>query len=343
MKKLSRPAKIAVSILSVFLAAVIALGAVILGGNLRLKPDKITPPADMSRWMAMIDDRAKITEIAVPGSHDSGSYNMPYVAETQDFGFAGQLARGVRYFDVRVGNFDGEYLMFHGPVSGPKYSEVLADIKAFLDENPTEFLILDYQHFKNDSEEVTFKMLEEAVGTDRLLLKKEGVRDGEYLESLTLGDVRGKCIVVSQYDKKPYIFQRGEEEYGGNALSSYYDRKDHIKSSESFAGNVVLHYILRFAETKEETGFFVLQAQLTDGYFVFGPRFREAGHKERMNRFIGGLSENKENNLYENVNVVMRDFIACEDSAYTLKLNLTKEIVKPEEKENYKAMLEGAE
>lgn len=340
MKKLSRPAKIAVSILSVFLAAVILLGAVILGGNLRLRPDKVTPPADMKSWMSMIEDDAKITEIAIPGSHDSGSYNMPYVAETQDFDFAGQLARGVRYFDVRVGNFDGEYLMFHGPVSGPLYSDVLADIKAFLKENPTEFLILDYQHFKNGSEEATFKMLEDALGRERLLLKKDGVKDGEYLESLTLGEVRGKCIVVSKYDEKPYIFQRGENEYGGNALCSYYDSESHKKSSKHFVENVIGGYILRFAETHEDTGFFVLQSQLTDGLAIFGPRFREAAHKERMNKYADGLYLN--DNLYKTVNVVMRDFIACEDSAYTLKLNLIKEIVKPEKAENYKAMLKGA-
>jgi len=55
------------------------------------------------------------------------------------------LENGVRYFDVRLSNIDGEWYTKHALVSD-KLSVYLTDIIPFLDQNPGEFIIFDMQH-----------------------------------------------------------------------------------------------------------------------------------------------------------------------------------------------------
>ena len=66
----------------------------------------------------------------------------------------------------------------------------------------------------------------------------------------------------------------------------------------------------------------MLQCQLTDTALVFGPRYREGKLIERANAFVEGLYDDAENLPY--INIVMRDFVTCEKSALTVRLNIAK-------------------
>jgi len=55
------------------------------------------------------------------------------------------LENGVRYFDVRLSNIDGEWYTKHSLVSD-KLSVYLTDVITFLNQNPGEFIIFDMQH-----------------------------------------------------------------------------------------------------------------------------------------------------------------------------------------------------
>ncbi len=58
-------------------------------------------------WMSTIPDATKISEITIPGSHDSASSKMRIVAgslgEVQNYTIQEQLDGGIRLFDLRVG------------------------------------------------------------------------------------------------------------------------------------------------------------------------------------------------------------------------------------------------
>lgn len=56
------------------------------------------------------------------------------------------LKKGVRYFDVRLSYYKNGWYTKHGLISD-KFSVYLTQIIKFLEENPTEFVILDVQHF----------------------------------------------------------------------------------------------------------------------------------------------------------------------------------------------------
>jgi len=74
--------------------------------------------------------------------------------KTQTLDLTNQLMSGIRYFDFRVASklSDNDFYFCHG-LYGPKIVELLAQIKAFLIENPHEIVFLDFQHFYGISDE----------------------------------------------------------------------------------------------------------------------------------------------------------------------------------------------
>jgi len=124
----------------------------------------------MSNWISSIDDETLLVDLAIPGTHDSASWTHDTVSWrnftwTQRLNFTEQLELGIRAFDLRVSwkHWGGEdcgvnwfgfdcrgsedIAMKHGPrqVNNQTLDDVLAEIKAWLDENTTEFVILMFQ------------------------------------------------------------------------------------------------------------------------------------------------------------------------------------------------------
>lgn len=124
----------------------------------------------LNEWMSVIH-HTKLKDIVMPGSHDAGmsvvhgKRGVGHFAKqstmiTQDLDITGQLACGTRFFDLRVynwGKFSAELYTGHfseGLVKGKadiggygqKLEEVLTQVKAFLDQNNSETVILKFSH-----------------------------------------------------------------------------------------------------------------------------------------------------------------------------------------------------
>lgn len=69
---------------------------------------------------------------------------------TQRHNISEQLARGVRYLDLRVAlrPADGQLYIVHA-FYGPRVESIFAQVAAFLDRHPKEVVILDFQHVHN--------------------------------------------------------------------------------------------------------------------------------------------------------------------------------------------------
>lgn len=325
-----------IAVLVVILAPIIAVG------NKVIVRDGAEPDVMLTGWMSYISDDTPITQMAIPGSHDSGCYGMPWYAETQDLTFAEQLARGVRYFDIRVNNSRDGYVVFHGPVNGVDYEDLLYDIDEFMDANPTEFLILDFSHFKHDSESKVFEMFDDIVSAERVV-NDTALDDDEFLDSLTLGDVRGKCIVFVDPDEtdfrdRIYLFLRAndKEEYPEASLVSPYEKLWNGSTAKKFAGEILDRYFDVFADV--DTGFFVLQCQLTDNALVFGPRYREGKLINLAKDYMLALYDDAEKLPY--VNIIMRDFVTCEKTALVIRLNVAKGYVEEQSVAEFSARLD---
>lgn len=313
------------SFLGLIAVLVVILAPIIAVGNEVIVEDTVQPNGYLTEWMKYIDDDAVVTDLAIPGSHDSGCIEMPWYAATQDLTFAEQLERGVRYFDIRV-----NLVIFHSVVNGVDYEGVLRDIDEFMDAHPSEFLVLDFSHFKNDSEAKVFALLDEMVSAEKVV-NDSNIPDTTFLDNLTLKEARGKLIVFinpekTDYSDRDYFFYKNGDKVGGDAdtiyasLVSPYKKFWNGKSAEKFTDDILYRYINTFKDI--DRGFFVLQCQLTDTALVFGPRYREGKLIDLANDFVEGLYDDEENLPY--INIVMRDFVTCEKSALTIRLNFAK-------------------
>ena len=292
----------------------------------------------LPKWMSLISDDAKLNEIVIPGSHDSGSYNMIYLGETQKFSIDKQLKLGARYFDIRIANNDGKYQIFHDIINGVDAEGVFVDIANFIKDNPTEVLLLDFQHFKGGSEEKVIEFINTYLAT-YLLYKDNTKTELEFIDSLKLGDVRGKCIIFfgsrsnsSSYWDLPYIFSRNNDSCSREnvSLNSMYISEYNSMPSVKYIEEGIPVYIDNIKQkisTTSYKGIFVLQGQLTDAKKIYGPWSRERNHDENMQSYISYL---KETDDFKYINVIMRDFINQEKTKNIIRINYYKYNLKPE-------------
>lgn len=283
----------------------------------------------LSSWMGEIENDRLISEIIMPGSHDAGTDGMIWFAETQSYSLKEQLLCGARYFDVRVNYHKGEYVIFHSIINGAKFIPILQDIKDFIVSNPTEVILLDFQHFKGDSQSGVYQLIEEYLLNNNLLVINDSEKsDLQFISELTLGEARGKCIIFwgdrsSAYAEERHVFLRNNDncDYEGMSLNSYYFRDYHIGKSKLLIYEAYPKYydaVEQKIQSEGHKGIFVLQAQLTDDYLIFGPWAREKQHDKAITDYIDSLKEKIE---FKHVNVIMRDYLTAEKCEQIINLN----------------------
>lgn len=136
-------------------------------------------------WMAdnweFIKDK-KLAEIVIPGTHDSGTYQMGWgsgvnTAKTQNVSIGEQLKDGIRYLDLRVTEAkhggcadDSVWWLFHRYKSY-RLQDALDEIATFVKKpaNSKEVIILDFQdidiEYKDDrAVDVLFGLIQKKLG-----------------------------------------------------------------------------------------------------------------------------------------------------------------------------------
>lgn len=145
--------------------------------------------------MGTVADERSLTELSIPGTHDTAARfePLPGIAATQDLTIAEQLDAGVRYLDIRCRHVDNEFLLYHGSIDqNQSYAEFLATANAFLDDNPTEAIIVSIKEEASPSGATQpFDATFASYGTERWYLDATIPR---------LGDVRGKLVLLRRFD-----------------------------------------------------------------------------------------------------------------------------------------------
>ncbi len=189
------------------IAAVIVLAAaVIFVIPLTETVDPYTA-ANAQNWMKDLPDDKPISEVVLPGTHDSATQfvHLGFLAKCQALSIEDQLNTGYRYFDLRV-EIDAEkgLKLKHGfldcqtggaPWSGTLYADRLfASFRLFLKEHPTEFIVISVKQEHGDGDPAD-------IGRWVTLLSD---LDGKYLLAAdtlpTVGEARGKIVVMRRYE-----------------------------------------------------------------------------------------------------------------------------------------------
>lgn len=163
-------------------------------------------------WMENIPDETKLSSMSIPGTHDSCTQNvdMRYIFQCQDASIATQLKCGYRYLDMRLvleKRSGQETLVLKHNIARCKVSDspfartltladVLKDVYAFLNEHPSETVIMcmKAENSKDDVaavQKALYAMIDQA--SERWYLKNE---------IPTMGAVRGRIVLATRFDDK---------------------------------------------------------------------------------------------------------------------------------------------
>jgi len=148
-------------------------------------------------WMSKIPDKALISSLNIPGTHNSGALHEPFpgTAKCQSLTLAQQLEAGVRFFDIRCRHQNDQFAIYHGPVSQKlTFGAVLKAMRVFIKKNPREFLILSIKEEHRPS-----KTTRSFPDTLLSYIKKEP-RSWHIKEAIPqLSDVRGKLVLLRRF------------------------------------------------------------------------------------------------------------------------------------------------
>lgn len=96
-----------------------------------------------SDWMSGIAGSTSVSQIDLPGTHDSGARIGGAFVATQDLSISEQLNAGVRYLDIRLRHFEDALVVHHGAFYQElNFDDVLIACAAFLDAHPSETILM---------------------------------------------------------------------------------------------------------------------------------------------------------------------------------------------------------
>ena len=268
-------------------------------------------------YMSCLKSDAKLGEIVMLGAHDAGTVGQIDMARTQNSDFAEMLDGGVRYFDCRVTDVNGELSFVHGNTDdlfflrSPKHMtlvEACDDIVAFVAKYPSEVIVLDFQHTWDATEDEVIAILEQKLGAVALDKSLAAVPS-----EVTLGQMRewGKNVVIvyrtpEKCEQNDFLYER--EEY----LQSEYNSGIHSIGMNEYeeAYPLLIAEWDKYIAGKSEGKLFVLQSQITaTGWLAEA----EAKFRPIANDWLADLEKAENADKLAAINIVMRDFVADDD------------------------------
>lgn len=157
--------------------------------------------ASGSNWMHRIEDTRAISRISMPGTHDAGAASLPetgltHMGHTQNFSISEQLLDGIRAFDIRLKK---NMKYGHSMTCREGFDETLVDIRKFLHDNPSEFIVAligsDESGKWSDEMKQNYKQLIEQYSD--LFIE-------DFSANTPVKDVRGKILVIRRQEDCPY-------------------------------------------------------------------------------------------------------------------------------------------
>uniref|UniRef100_A0A6J0SJQ5 1-phosphatidylinositol phosphodiesterase-like n=1 Tax=Pogona vitticeps TaxID=103695 RepID=A0A6J0SJQ5_9SAUR len=156
------------------------------------------PATSLPDWMSSLPGHFSLSEISVPGTHDSMSLFGGSKIRCQSWPLAAQLVAGVRFLDIRCKLEGGHFLIYHvNTFQEANFSEVLKTALSFLEEHPQETVLMRVKE--------ELPIIPNADFAPRLqrYLEEEGQGRVWAKEAIpTLGQARGKVVILEELEKE---------------------------------------------------------------------------------------------------------------------------------------------
>mmetsp|Transcript_107519 Transcript_107519/g.302630 ORF Transcript_107519/g.302630 Transcript_107519/m.302630 type:complete len:703 (+) Transcript_107519:72-2180(+) len=159
--------------------------------NVKLPFFHSDPEESHPDWMKDVSDETLVTELYLPGTHETMALHGGELAKCQDWRLDQQLRSGIRAMDIRV-KHDGDNLpIYHGPIHQESdWDEVVRIVEDFLEHYPSEVV---FMRVRKEGESGNHRR--DFDGEVRSRLRNTN-RWYDARTWDTLGHVRGKCIFV---------------------------------------------------------------------------------------------------------------------------------------------------
>lgn len=273
------------------------------------------PDRCFTAWMSFVSGSVRVIDTVIPGSHDCATYSMrngsptDAYAQTQEYNLTAQLLFGVRYFDLRCTDKDGNVVINHGPVTGRRLCTILSQIKSFLIAVPGETVLLDFQELNKDCEEKTAQMITQYFQESCIVPSSQVTKD------LTFDVLRreGYRLIIfwnsGDLCGKPWLTPRSR-------LWSPYNESVYKGSTDKIPA--YLDERCEEWKARHSGEFFVAQAISTTT--ISTPRQIEKRDGHILNGWV------KEQTAGSGVNIIMRDFVNWYPSTigHIIRLNLER-------------------
>lgn len=280
-----------------------------------------------SNWMSLLKDEAKLVNIVMPGSHNSGCRKMIMpIANCQCGDLAEQFRYGVRLFSIRLDMnlFKNKVVYSHSLIRGLPIENDLKALRKIMDENPSEFFILDIRDYGRDHfGPFSFNFHADFDKVDALLEKtlepsKYALNDFENIADVTMGDIRKSG--------KRFLLMNDNSEYKYSVKvpnENPWSTERHGRLAPVFAERATEVF-----DQYEKKGIFILQTQQTCGFGtelgITTPARTEKSLRPYYERIINKIKENPK--YLDMVNVVSSDYMSKDDfkAKKIIALNLLK-------------------
>ncbi|XP_060948859.1 1-phosphatidylinositol phosphodiesterase [Limanda limanda] len=176
---------------------IVLLGVIALSYGAKQRPDyDDTPNPEFLNpsWMASIPDDQPLSEVTMPGTHNTMALFGGVYAECQTWSLASQLQAGVRFLDVRVLHAKGNLTIHHGvSYQRAHFGHVLEGVADFLQEFPSETVLMRLKE--------EYSVTNDIYGAVVDYIHRYAHWDLLWHSRLvpTMGEARGKLIILQDF------------------------------------------------------------------------------------------------------------------------------------------------
>jgi len=182
---------------SLVLELLVLLGVTGLGFGAIQRPDyDDTPNPEFLNpsWMASIPDDRPLSEVTMPGTHNTMALYGGVYAECQTWSLSSQLRAGIRFLDVRVRHVRGNLTIHHGvSYQRAHFGHVLEGVSDFLRQYPSETVLMRVKEEFSETYDIYGAVVDyvHQYADWDLLWHSRLVP--------TMGEARGKLIVLQDF------------------------------------------------------------------------------------------------------------------------------------------------
>ena len=190
---------------------------------------KVVLADEGKEWMKSVPEDSSLSELSLPGTHDSCALYGGVYGQCQTMTLSQQLDTGVRFLDIRCRAIEDRFQIHHGMIDQKiTFSEVRDQCEAFLKAHPSECILMSVK------EEYSAKGNTRSFGetlTSYLKGHEQFWYTGQSVPSLQ--QARGKVVLVSRHGEVPGIPWRSlsvQDQYKVSGVKQIADKWKLVKA-----------------------------------------------------------------------------------------------------------------